>query len=87
MLFADKDLLPLQEKRLGMGGPTPGRGDGEQTKVRMEELLLVFAEHQGGRSSLSLDLTSPLLTQACVPQGGPWEAEWVASDDDSDGSY
>lgn len=63
MLFADKDLLLLQEQGLGMLWPTQGEETQEQTKVWMEILLLVFAKSrvQGN----GLPLIRPSLAAPC----------------------
>lgn len=60
----------------------------EQTEVRVEVLLLVFAKHQGqeGVPFLSLDLLFPLPAQTYMLQGRPWEVEQHGFPGNSDGS-
>lgn len=59
MLFADKDMLLLQEQGGDGKAGSMGRGQGGLTKVWVEGMLLGFAEYQDQAEALFPVTSSP----------------------------
>ena len=88
MLFADKDLLPLQERGRDekASGGEPSRESKQRCGWRCCYRSLKVAR-PGGSGLLSLDLLlSPLPAQTCTLQGWPWIVEQDGFLGNSDGS-